>query len=312
MYFVLQLLEAQRQSIRHPGGAARPVPRHAQLEEVSLTAELHRLARTAPPEIAAQLRRLAERLRETGAREEAQRRLFTEGYSELAAVGQAAIGLTRAVQPLLDSMLAKLETTRSLLNGSAQRPVLAALDQIKASATLLGRRTGMLAAMEEGGHHRRRAMDVPAEIESFGSLVAPVLEDRNIKMLAELPRSGVLRVEMRPESLQRVLHILMTNSLEWLHGVRNPEIRIKAASKQEVCEILFSDNGPGIAGELADQVFQPLYSTREGGRGMGLTIARNIITMHGGSIDVLVDGRRRGACFRVTLPRKRSRATSHR
>jgi len=312
MYFVLQLLEAKRLSIRHPENAPQTAPRQAQHDEVSATADLYRLARSVPPDIAAQLRRVAERLKETGAREDAQRRLFAQGYSELAAVGQAAIGLTRSVQPLLDSMLTQLDATRALLNGRAKRPVVAALDQIKAAATLLGRRTAMLAAMEEGGHHRRRAMDVPAEIESFTSLVTPVLEDRKIKVVSELPRSGVLRVEMRPESLQRVLHILMTNSLEWLHGVRSPEIRIKATGKQEVCEIVFSDNGPGIAKELADQVFQPLYSTREGGRGMGLTIARNIVTMHGGSIDVIVDGRRRGTSIRLRLSRKRSRATIHR
>jgi C4-dicarboxylate-specific signal transduction histidine kinase len=128
----------------------------------------------------------------------------------------------------------------------------------------------------------------------------------------ELPRSGVLRVEMRPESLHRVLHILVTNSLEWMHGVRHPEIRIKALARQESCEILFCDNGPGIATELAEQVFEPLYSTREGGRGMGLTIARNIVMMHGGSIELLLDGRRRGATIRISLPRKRSRATVHR
>jgi signal transduction histidine kinase len=170
----------------------------------------------------------------------------------------------------------------------------------------------MLASMEESGHHRRRTMDVPMEIEGFQSLIAPLLAERKIKVVAELPRSGVLRVEMRPESFQRVLHILMTNALEWLHRVKTPEIRIKASARKEICEILFCDNGPGIAGDLAEHVFQPLYSTREGGRGMGLTLARNIVTLHGGSIEVLVDGRRRGASFRITLPRKRSRATSHR
>src|SRR5207253_79421 len=151
----------------------------------------------------------------------------------------------------------------------------------KKAATVLANRTAMLASMEQGGHHRRRAMDVPTEIEAFQSLITPLLAERKIKIVPELPRSGVLRVEMRPESFQRVLHILVTNSLEWLHGVRSPEVRIKAIARQTICEILFCDNGPGIAKELADHVFQPLYSTREGGRGMGLTIAKNIVTMHG-------------------------------
>jgi len=312
MNFVLQLLESQRQTIRHPGTASRPAAKQTQSEELGLTADLYRLARSAPSELATELRRVAERLKETGAREEAQRRLFVEGYSELAAVGQAAIGLSRSVQPLLENIRAQLETIRARLDARARRAATIAFDEIKTATTSLSNRTAMLASMEVHGHHRRRAMDVPAEVEAFKSLVTPMLEERKIKMVAELPRSGVLRVEMRPESFQRILHILMNNSLEWLHRVRNPEVRVKAIAKQDICEILFSDNGPGISEEVAEHVFQPLYSTREGGRGMGLTIARNIVTMHGGTIDVIIDGRRRGASIRISLPRKRSRATVHR
>jgi nitrogen-specific signal transduction histidine kinase len=65
---------------------------------------------------------------------------------------------------------------------------------------------------------------------------------------------------------------------------------------------LFSDNGPGIPAELADRVLDPFFSGRQGGQGMGLAIARNILTAHGGSIEVVVDGRRNGANIRVTLP----------
>jgi signal transduction histidine kinase len=310
IHFVLQMLEARRQSIRHPGTTTRLAPKPAQAE-TSLTADLFRLARSAPSELGPELRRIAERLKETGAREQEQRRLFMEGYSELAAVGQAAIGLSRSVQPLLESMRIQLEAIRGSLDSRARRSAAGALDEMQRATTLLANRTTMLAAMEGGGN-RRHAMDVSSEIEAFQSLITSMLEERRIKLVAELPRSGVLRVEMRPESFHRLLHILMTNSLEWLHGVRNPEVRIKAIARQENCEILFCDNGPGIAEDLAEHVFQPLYSSREGGRGMGLTIAKNILTMHGGTIEVVVDGRRRGANIRLCLPRKRSRATLHR
>jgi signal transduction histidine kinase len=77
------------------------------------------------------------------------------------------------------------------------------------------------------------------------------------------------------------------------------------------CEIVFSDNGSGIPDGIADRVFEPLFSGKEGGRGMGLTIARSIVELHGGEISALVDGRRRGANIRMLLPRKRSRATIH-
>jgi hypothetical protein len=60
---------------------------------------------------------------------------------------------------------------------------------------------------------------------------------------------------------------------------------------------------------LGERVFEPGFSTKEGGRGMGLTIARRLVEAHGGRLLVLLDGRRRGANLQFTLPRKRSRAT---
>jgi len=77
----------------------------------------------------------------------------------------------------------------------------------------------------------------------------------------------------------------------------------------ENCEIVFSDNGPGIEVEIAGRIFEPLFSRKEGGRGMGLTIARQMSEAHGGQISVILDGRRKGANFQILLPRKKSRAT---
>ena len=313
VYFVLQILESKRQSLRHPTGEPKRQSKEQRddTEKLTATAELHRLARSAPPELASQLRRLATKLKDTSAREEAQQRLFIEGYSELAAVGQAAIGLTVSVQPVLEDMRNHLECIRGAVGSRADRVLSSSVRALEEGTQLVATRMSLVAPIEEGGNQRRRAMDVPAELESFEELVAPLLAPRKIALLVDSPRRSVLRAEMRPESFHRILHILTTNSLEWLHGVRNPEIRIKAMAREDFCELVFSDNGPGIASELAERVFEPLYSGREGGRGMGLTIARNIVTFHGGEIEIITDRRRRGANIRVMLPRKRSRATMH-
>jgi len=169
----------------------------------------------------------------------------------------------------------------------------------------------MLAPVEQGARKGRRNIDVPGELASFRGLVHPLLSARGIRMDLDTSRKGVLRIEMRPETLHRILHILTVNSLEWLHGVKTPGIRITARALPEHCEIVFHDNGPGIAAELAERVFDPLFSGREGGHGMGLTIARNIVTLHGGRIEAITDRRRRGANIRIILPRKRPRATMH-
>jgi signal transduction histidine kinase len=66
-------------------------------------------------------------------------------------------------------------------------------------------------------------------------------------------------------------------------------------------EMQFRDNGPGVPKDQLTSVFEPFFSTKEGGTGLGLTVSYNIIAAHGGTLEVLPD-QVRGACFRVFLP----------
>ena len=54
-------------------------------------------------------------------------------------------------------------------------------------------------------------------------------------------------------------------------------------------EVLFQDSGPGVAKEDASNVFEPFFSTKEGGSGLGLTVSYNIIAAHGGSLELVAD-----------------------
>jgi C4-dicarboxylate-specific signal transduction histidine kinase len=114
---------------------------------------------------------------------------------------------------------------------------------------------------------------------------------------------------MRPENFHCLLQILGANAIDWLGGVSEPRMRIEVQGFKHECELLFGDNGPGLPRGVGERIFEPLFSRKEGGRGMGLTMARRMLEAHGGRISVLVDGRRKGANFLVILPRKRSRAT---
>ena len=66
-------------------------------------------------------------------------------------------------------------------------------------------------------------------------------------------------------------------------------------------EILLQDNGPGIPDESLPHIFEPFFSTKDGGTGLGLTVSYNIITTYGGTLE-LVSKNGPGACFRVFLP----------
>jgi signal transduction histidine kinase len=79
------------------------------------------------------------------------------------------------------------------------------------------------------------------------------------------------------------------------------QLRISARAVRGGVEILFQDSGPGIPHEKQTNIFEPFFSTKDGGTGLGLTVSYNIITAHGGSLELLGD-RGPGACFKVLLP----------
>jgi signal transduction histidine kinase len=79
-------------------------------------------------------------------------------------------------------------------------------------------------------------------------------------------------------------------------------LTLGAQAAGDTIRLTVSDTGPGIAPGVRARIFDPYFSTRRDGLGLGLTIARRIVEAHGGRIDVdSTPGR--GARFTVTLPR---------
>ena len=119
----------------------------------------------------------------------------------------------------------------------------------------------------------------------------------------------VLRTEMRPELFASVFGAMLTNSVQWKHARRPLRITVSLRSSENHIEVLFADNGHGVKAGLERTLFSPMISGRDDGNGMGLTVARRIIENHGGTLEFLIDRRKKGATFRFVMPRKKARAT---
>lgn len=122
-----------------------------------------------------------------------------------------------------------------------------------------------------------------------------------------LPRTQTL-VRVDPAEMQEVIINLLQNSLYWLEQVRETtrEIRVAVDRKdQNHVDITFSDSGPGVPPEIRDLIFEPYFSTKPEGIGLGLAIAGEIVTdYYAGSLQLLESGPLPGANFLITL-RKR-------
>ena len=95
------------------------------------------------------------------------------------------------------------------------------------------------------------------------------------------------------------------------HGERPDDgsghsLTVATRSLGEEVEISFSDTGPGITPEAMTRIFEPLFTTKAGGIGLGLPMVKQIVEQHGGRIDIDCPVRR-GTQARLRLPLRRAR-----
>ncbi|HOL65791.1 MAG TPA: ATP-binding protein, partial [Accumulibacter sp.] len=114
---------------------------------------------------------------------------------------------------------------------------------------------------------------------------------------------------MRPQlladqvMLEQVLLNLMRNGIEAMTDtpVAEKRLTITLAQRDNQMEIRVIDRGGGIAPEIADKLFTPLFSTKQDGMGMGLNICRSIVEFHHGRLGV-ESNPDRGTLFIISLP----------
>jgi signal transduction histidine kinase len=86
--------------------------------------------------------------------------------------------------------------------------------------------------------------------------------------------------------LEQVLINLVRNAQDAVSTMPSPEIQLSARRKGSFTELVVSDNGSGIPADKLDKIFIPFFTTKKEGSGIGLALSRQIIKMHGGSIEV--------------------------
>ena len=104
-------------------------------------------------------------------------------------------------------------------------------------------------------------------------------------------RLGQQVVTTDPEQIRRIIVNFMDNACQAIeataiNGVTKGHIQVSTRPAEEGVELSISDSGAGIPPDLLDQIFEPLFSTRPFGVGLGLPNAQNIVAAHGGRLNV--------------------------
>ncbi len=155
---------------------------------------------------------------------------------------------------------------------------------------------------ERIGHPiRREPIDTVALVQKVAAYFQPRLPTRvnRIDLRVELPATAPV-VLGDPILLEWALESLVKNAIDALQG-QEGTITIRVSAEQEAAVIRVVDTGPGVPGELRRTIFDPGITTKTGGWGIGLALARRVIEdSHGG--DLMLEHIEPGATFMIRIP----------
>jgi two-component system, sporulation sensor kinase E len=131
-------------------------------------------------------------------------------------------------------------------------------------------------------------------------LLRPELENRGLSVKEKLAR-GLPAAPLDAGQLQQVLVNLIKNAMQAM--TRGGTLTLQTGQGTEGVWVSVTDTGGGIAEEQINRIFEPFYTTKKKGTGLGLMIVQRIVRAHGGRIE-LESNVGRGTSFRVWLPRQ--------
>ncbi|MGE8358241.1 MAG: sensor histidine kinase, partial [Microvirgula sp.] len=114
--------------------------------------------------------------------------------------------------------------------------------------------------------------------------------------------AGSRRLNVDPLQIEQVMLNLLQNAVEATRGCTDPAIRIHARVEADWLHVSVRDNGPGACEATLARLFEPFYTTRAQGLGLGLSICHSIIERHGGRVRAELADDSPGLVVTFTLP----------
>jgi signal transduction histidine kinase len=230
--------------------------------------------------------------------------------------------LVKRERQIQSDRLTALQTMTAGLAHEVRNPLNAAKLQLELLERRLRKQVGDIKALAPVGlaHHEiERLTELLNEFLSFARPPELHVEEQDVVAIArhvvelERPfaeRSGAaLALEPAPETavamidpgkVHQVVQNLVRNGVEAAGA--NGHVNVAIAVENGALHIRVSDDGPGIPEEIRARIYEPFFSTKEGGTGMGMSIVHNFVAMHGGKIDIVTSPS--GTTVDVAIPHR--------
>jgi PAS domain S-box-containing protein len=223
--------------------------------------------------------------------------------SRLTSMGELTASIAHEINQPMSAILSNVDAAEMLLDagnayGGELRRILDDIrsDDLRASEVVRHVR-GMISTRQE-----TQSFDLNGLIEAVLRLVAPIARQRKVAIssdFSELPPVWGDRIHV-----QQVLLNLLLNGMDAMaavpEGRRLLSVKTKTSGRDSV-EVAVRDGGTGISPEQINRIFDSFFTTKKDGMGLGLSIARSLVEIHGGKIWAENNGSEAGATFHFTL-----------
>lgn len=204
--------------------------------------------------------------------------------------------LAESVRPLVANMRAGSDAA----NERRVADVAGAIDAIARRSAGLMSFVERYRKMAERPKPLLRAVRVASLVQRVEQLMSAVLAEKKITLATRVDPPS-LEIRADAAMLEQALLNLLHNSVDALANAADAQIEVHCRIQNDDVAIIVLDNGPGVPADVLERIFVPFFTTKAGGSGIGLSLARQIAHAHGGRLDASASVPT-GAAFTLILP----------
>jgi C4-dicarboxylate-specific signal transduction histidine kinase len=243
-------------------------------------------------------------LRQRAERSRAEELLRLGQVARLNTLGELAAGMAHELNQPLTAVMASAQAARRLLDDdppeldTARQAMAQAVEQARRASDVVGRLRRAIERPDLSG--QTQALDLVEAVRRALYLLEPECQRRGVAPVIEAPQPVTVLAE--PVALEQIIHNLLMNALQALeHAPADRRLTLTVDANGSSGRLQVADTGPGIAPEVLSRIFEPFFSTRTGGLGLGLSLCETLATNMGGALTA-APNESHGALFTLTLP----------
>ncbi len=210
-----------------------------------------------------------------------------ETTTDLAGVGLSVETASHDIMMMLGKGVEAIDSLIKDINGNvlSEAEITEELLKIRGIFSFVDSQMKDIQLLFKSSKQRRRAIRVSDILEKVITIYKRTLQRENVSLKIE-KRGSPIVANCTDAVLLQLLINLFDNAVYWLSVINIPDKKITITLDGENQQLIFSDNGPGIRDDDKPYIFEAFYSGKEEGRGLGLYIARQLLSRMGYSIDL--------------------------